>query len=212
MITNKSALVAALLLIAGLLRAQVPQQDALALYRQGAFAEAVTVTLGELERYGIDETRRRMDAYTVLGWSLIRLGQYERALNFARRARGEMRYDIRIVEIQGEALYYLGRNTEALAIFEEYVSLGENAPGDRINLVYYFMGEIFLRLAEYQHADIAFSTALYHSPQAARWWARLGYAREQIKDTDGAEAAYTTALDLQPSLEDARIGLERVRG
>ena len=212
MTTNKSALAAALLFIAGLLQAQVPRQDALALYRQGAFAEAVTVTLGELERYGIDETRRRMDAYTVLGWSLIRLGQYERALNFARRARGEMRYDIRIVEIQGEALYYLGRNTEALAIFEEYVSLGENAPGDRINLVYYFMGEIFLRLAEYQHADIAFSTALYYSPQAARWWARLGYTREQIKDTDGAEAAYTTALDLQPSLEDARIGLERVRG
>ena len=213
MTMNRSVIIAALILIAGALPAQAQQRrDALALYRQGAFAEAVNVTLEELERYGPDESRRRMDAYTVLGWSLIRIGQYERALNFARRARGEVRYDIRIVEIEGEALYYLGRNIEALAIFEEYVSLGENAPGDRIDLVYYFMGEIFLRLAEYHHADIAFSTALYYSPQAARWWARLGYVREQIDDADGAEAAYTTALDLQPSLEDARIGLQRVRG
>ena len=201
--------VAFLALMAGVAGAQ--RQDALELYRQGLYAEAVEVSLRELEELDPEESRRRMDSYTVLGWSLIRLGEYQQALSSARQARGEVRYDIRIIEIEGEALYYLGRNTEALAIFEEYVSLNESTLGDRFHLVYYFMGEIFLRLAEYHHADIAFSTALHHNPQVARWWARLGYAREQIPDVEGAESAYTTALDLQPSLEDARIGLERVR-
>lgn len=184
--------------------------DALELYRQGKFSEAVQVCLQELKDRGADESKRRMDSYTVLGWSYLRLGEYNNALNYATQARNEVRYDIRIVEIEAEAQYNLGRNLEALSLFEEYISLSPT--GERIDSVYYYMGEIFLRLAEFNHADIAFSTALYHSPQVARWWARLGYTREQNDDTDGAESAYLKALELKPSLEEAKVGLERVRG
>ena len=184
--------------------------DALELYRQGQYTQAVQVCLQELEDRGTDESKRRMDSYTVLGWSYLRLGEYENALKYSRQARNEVRYDIRIVEIEAETLYYLGRNLEALTLFEEYISLSPT--GERIDSVYYFMGEIFLRLAEFNHADIAFSTALHHSPQIARWWARLGYAREQIGDNEGAETAYSKALELKPSLEEAKVGLERVRG
>ncbi len=184
--------------------------DALELYRQGQFTEAVQVCLQELSDRGTDESKRRMDSYTVLGWSYLRLGEYDNALSYARQARNEVRYDIRIVEIEAEALYYLGRNLEALTLFEEYISLSPT--GERIDSVYYYMGEIFLRLAEFHHADIAFSTALYHSPQIARWWARMGYAREQNGDAGGAESSYLKALELKPSLEEAKVGLERVRG
>jgi len=151
-----------------------------------------------------------MDAYSVLGWSYIRMGEYQNALNYAREARNEVRGDPRIVEIEAEALFYLGRNLESLALFEEYVSL--NSTGNRIDVVYYFMGELFLRLAEFSRADIAFSTALYYSPQVARWWARLGYAKEQNLDIEGAAQAYTRALELLPSLEEAKVGLERIQG
>ena len=186
------------------------EPDALELYRQGQFEESVRVCLKELDTWGPDQVKKRMNSYSVLGWSYIRLGEYEKALSYSRQAREEVRYDARIIENEAEALYYLGRNLEALSLFEEYVGL--NPTGERIDAVYYFMGEIFLRLAEYQHADIAFSSALYHSPGVARWWVRLGYAKEQIPDTEGAEAAYKKALELQPSLEDARVGLERVTG
>ncbi|MDF1568886.1 MAG: tetratricopeptide repeat protein [Spirochaetaceae bacterium] len=196
-------------LIAAFISAQA-KPDALELYRQGQFAQAVQVCLQELQERGPDQPRRRMDSYTVLGWSYLRLGQYENALTSARNARSEVRYDERIVEIEAEALFFLGRNIESLSLFEEYVSLSPT--GQRIDLAYYYMGEIFLRLTEFRHADIAFSTALHHSPQVARWWARLGYAREQLADDDGAQTAYSTALELQPSLEEARVGLERIRG
>lgn len=201
--------VAICLMIAVLPLGAQQRADALELYRQGQYAQSVQVCLQELQERGTDQSKRRMDSFTVLGWSYIRLGQYENALTYARQARNEVRYDIRIVEIEAEALFYLGRNLEALTLFEEYVSLSPT--GERIDVVYYFMGEIFLRLAEFRHADIAFSTALHHSPEIARWWARLGYTREQIVDMDGAERAYSTALELQPSLEEARVGLERVR-
>jgi len=194
----------------GLTGALHGQQDALELYREGRYAEAVEVCLEELERYGSEEFRRRMDAYSVLGWCYIRMGEYQNALSYAREARNEVRGDPRIIEIEAEALFYLGRNLESLALFEEYVSL--NSTGNRIDVVYYFMGELFLRLAEFSRADIAFSTALYYSPQAARWWARLGYAKEQDLDVEGAARAYSRALELLPSLEEARVGLERIQG
>jgi tetratricopeptide (TPR) repeat protein len=198
---------AALTVAAG---AQEETKDALNLYRDGLYADAVEVCLIELEERGEDQLKRRMDSFSVLGWSLLRLGEYQRALDYARQARQEVRYDSRIVEIEAEALFYTGANLESLARFEEYVSL--NPTGDRIDVTYYFMGEIFLRLEEYLHADIAFSTALHHAPQSARWWARLAYTREQIPDVEGAEIAYRRALELMPSLEEARAGLERVRG
>ncbi len=184
--------------------------DALELYRQRKYSQAEEVCLQELEEWDIDQTKRRMNSYTVLGWSYLSMGRYADALSMARKARQELRYDVRIIEIQAEALYYLGQNTEALKLFEEYVSLA--ATGNSIDDVYYYMGEIFFRLAEYHHADIAFSTALHHNPRVAGWWARLGYTREQLNDTKGAKVAYNKALELKPSLEEARVGLERIEG
>jgi tetratricopeptide (TPR) repeat protein len=208
-IMKQRLLLAGLVLLIAVTASAQEKADALVLYRQGQFAQAIQVCLQELQELKPEQTRLRMDSFSVLGWSSLRLNQYENALKYAREARSEVRYDIRIIEIEAEALYFLGRNTEALPLFEEYVSLSPT--GERISLVYYFMGEIFLRLAEYRHADIAFSTAIHHSPQTAAWWARLGYAREQIGDKAGAEEAYSAALKLQPSLEEARVGLERVR-
>lgn len=186
------------------------KKDALELYRQGDYSQAVDVCLQELKDLAPSQLGLRMNAYTVLGWSYIGLKQYNRALESATKARSESRYDIRIIEIAGEANYYLGRDNEALNLFEEYIALNEDSPGDRIELVYYFMGEIFLRLSEFNHADIAFSTAVHYSPQSARWWARLGYAREQIPDSSAAQEAYSKALELQPSLEEAQAGLDRL--
>ena len=68
--------------------------------------------------------------------------------------------------------------------------------GDRIDMVYYYMGEIFIRLGEFNHADISISTALYHNPNIARWWSRLGYAREMASDYTYALDAYRKALRL----------------
>jgi cytochrome c-type biogenesis protein CcmH/NrfG len=48
-----------------------------------------------------------------------------------------------------------------------------------VGIAYYYMGEIYLRLGRFGHADIAFSTALQYSSGNAKWWARLGYAREK---------------------------------
>lgn len=193
---------------AALFAQEEEKKDALQLYRDKAYAESVEVCLAELSEYGPDETTRIMDAYTVLCWSLMGMKDYNRVIQYGKEALTHYRYDNRIIFSLGEAYYYKGSLITALEYFQQYTLL--NPTGGGIRTAYYFMGEIFLRLEEYAHADIAFSTALYHSPNVAQWWVRLGYAREQIEDFDNAKVAYQKALELQPGQADATAGLERV--
>jgi tetratricopeptide (TPR) repeat protein len=178
--------------------------DALKEYRAGNYERAVEICRMELE-----ETPGNMDSHTVLGWSLLRLGKNKEALDAGIAAMNQARYDVRIIEIVGEAHYFLGNNRDALKFFEEYCVLAPT--GDRIALVYFYMGEIFIRLGEYNHADMAFTTAVYHSANTAKWWARLGYAREMAQDYRYSLEAYDKALQLNTALTEALRGKERVQ-
>ena len=178
--------------------------DALASYNAGDYAGAVEICLEEIE-----EAPASRDSYSVLCWSLLALKRYEETFEYATRAYEFAPNDPRIVEVLGEANYFLGRNLEALELFEKYAVIADT--GGRIDRVYYFMGEIFIRLGEYNHADIAFSTALYHSPNISAWWGRLGYAREMSSDFVNSLEAYNKALALNPNLLDADRGRARVQ-
>ena len=178
--------------------------DALLEYRNGNYEQAVAICRTE-----IAASPNNLESHVVICWSLLRLGRYDEALSFARAGRNLSRYDPRIIEILGEIYYYQGRNTEALQYFQEYVNLAPE--GQRIETVYYLLGEIFIRLGRYRHADIALSTAVHWVPGNAAWWARLAYARESAGDLSEAVSAYERALSLNSQLSDARRGLDRTR-
>ena len=202
---TRPTVAAVVLLLTAAVAASQEVPDALALYRDGRYQQAVTVTLAELQA----EPDRR-DAFTVLGWSLLALGRYQEAHQYALQGLQVARYDHRIIEIDAEALYHLGSLEASLARFEEYAALAPE--GQRIELVYAFMGEIFILLQEYDNADIAFAAAVYLLPTRAAWWARLGYARELGGRAALAQGAYREALKLDPNLREATQGLARVSG
>ncbi len=199
-----SSIVSFLFVVQALSAQQNNRPDALAMYRNGQYAQAVQTTLNEIK-----QMPKNMDSYSVLGWSLLKLGRYQEAVDYAKRAIEISRYDSRIVEILGEGYYFLGDNAQAIKYFQEYTVLAPT--GDRIDDVYYYMGEIYIRMGDYNHADISFSTAVYHSPNIAQWWARLGYAREMAKRYKLALQAYDRALQLNPSFVDAVRGRQRVQ-
>ncbi|MDR1445043.1 MAG: tetratricopeptide repeat protein [Treponema sp.] len=181
--------------------------DALMEYRNGNYERAVNICRAELA-----QNPNNMDSHVVICWSLLRLNRFQEALGYAQAGRAINRYDVRIIEVLGEINYYEGRNNEALQYFQEYINLAPE--GQRIDMVYYFLGEIYIRLGRYRHADIALSTAVHWLPGNALWWTRLAYARENAGDSaDVAEAAaaYERALALDPQLTDAQRGLDRVR-
>jgi tetratricopeptide (TPR) repeat protein len=178
--------------------------DALMEYRNGSFESAVEICKNEIEI-----NPRNIESHVVICWSLIRLGRYAEAMNYARAGRNISRYDVRIAEILGEICYYQGQNSDALQYFQEYINLAPD--GARIETVYYFLGEIYIRLGRFRHADIALTTAVHWVPGNAAWWTRLAYARENAGDLSEAVNAYERALSLNSQLSDARRGLERVR-
>ena len=178
--------------------------DALMEYRNGNFERAVAICRDEIAL-----TPDNMDSYVVMCWSLISLGRFEEAMFYAQAARNIRRFDPRIIQILGEIHFYQGRNAEALQFFQEYANLAPR--GSRIDRVYYYIGEIYIRLGRFRHADIALTTAVHWVPGNAAWWTRLAYARENAGDLSDAAIAYNRALSLNPQLTDARRGLDRVR-
>jgi tetratricopeptide (TPR) repeat protein len=180
------------------------RQDALLEYRNGNYERAIQICRNE-----IAENANNIESHVVICWALLRLNRYEEALGYARTGRALSRYDSRITEIIGEVYYFQGQNNEALQYFQEYVSLAPE--GQRIESVYYYMGEVYIRLGKFRHADIALTTAVHWSPGNAAWWVRLGYARENAGDLTQAISAYEQALALNPQMPDARRGLDRAR-
>jgi tetratricopeptide (TPR) repeat protein len=197
---------AAAVVVAALVTARLSAQDkpdALELYRANKFADAVKVCQQE-----IAVSPNNIDSYVVMGWSYLRLQQYSDALTAGQKAAALNPNDPRIIQILGEADVFLGKIDEALKNLQEYVALRPG--GDRIGRVYWLMGECYIRLKEFQNADIAISTAVYYEQNNAVWWARLGYARELGNSLQWASDAYSRALKLDPGLVDAQRGKDSV--
>jgi tetratricopeptide (TPR) repeat protein len=184
--------------------AQSRAPDALVEYRAGNFERAIQICRDE-----IAENPANLESHVVICWALLRLNRYDEALRFARTGRALHRYDTRIMEILGEIYFYQGLNNEALQYFQEYASMAPE--GQRIEMVYYYMGEIYIRQGKFRHADISLTTAVHWVPGNAAWWVRLAYTRENAGDLSSAIEAYERALSLNSQLTDAQRGLERIR-
>ncbi len=180
------------------------KQDALILYNNGRYAESIAVCEAELK-----ENPNRVESYVVMCWALVRNKQYKEAELQALEGLKISQYDLRLIEILGEARYFLGKNQGAMEQFERYVASAPES-GSRVGTAYYYMGEIYVRLAKYHHADMAFTTAVKKEPLLDKWWVRLGYAREMAKNYYESVSAYDEALRLNPSSVDAERGKTRV--
>jgi len=192
--------------------------DALLLYKQGRdleaagkateaglkYRESVAICDKELAR---DPTL--MDAYTVKCWSLFRLARYREVVDIGA-AGLKVKFDARIVEVMGEAYFHLNDDKNAVKFLQRYLdSVGEY--GDRVPTAYFYMAESFVRQKKLDHADIAYSFAVYREPGMARWWYRYASVAEALGEYARAFDLYARALKLSPSMAEAVTGQSRVK-
>lgn len=203
---KKSCFLAAAIFVcaAAFLQAQTQDTDALRLYNNGKYQQAIIQCKAELE-----QNPSNLDSYTVLCWALIKNGQYREAEYWATEGLRIGQYDHRIIEALGEAKYFLGNNDAALELFQQYISL-VRTNASRVGDVYYYMGEIYIRKAMFNHADIALTVAVRFAPRNDNWLVRLGYAREMAKNYRDSALAYSKALEINPTQQDAIRGKERI--
>ncbi len=178
--------------------------DALQLYYDGQYAQAIAICQQELVT-----NPNNLDSYVVMCWALVKNRQYAEAEQWANAGLRISAYDHRLMEILGEAKFYLGKNRESLELFERYLSYAPN--GARSGSAYYFMGEIYIRQGRYQHADISLTMAVRLEPLLDYWWMRLGYAREMAGSYRSAVAAYEKSLSLNAGQADAARGRDRAQ-
>lgn len=201
---NKILIILLLLLTVSIYSQNSVRQDALVLYHNGNYRESVKVCEEELK-----DNPNRVESYVVMCWALVKNKQYAEAEQRAVQGLAISPYDLRLIEILGEAKYYLGKNNGAMEQFQKYVASAPDS-GSRVGSAYYFMGEIYIRQARYQHADISLSAAVKKEPLIEAWWIRLGYAREMAENNYEALQAYDEALKLNTSSIDASRGRERI--
>ena len=151
----------------------------------------------------------RIEAYVVKSWCLFRLGKYSDVIATGQ-AGMKISFDPRLSEVMGEAYYFLGQMDECLTSLQKYLEIAGDS-GDRGPTALFFMGEAYLRLRKYAHADIAYSTAVLKEPSMPRWWFRLGNACEANGDWKRAFDAYGKALALNPGYPDALAAQARVK-
>ena len=157
----------------------------------------------------LKENPNRIESYVVMCWALVKNKQYAEAEERATEGLVVSPYDLRLIEVLGEAKYYLGKNTGAMEQFRKYVASAPES-GSRVGVAYYYMGEIYIRKAMFHHADIALTVAVRFSPRNDNWLVRLGYAREMAKNYRESALAYTQALEINPTHQDAIRGQERI--
>src|SRR5574344_1401646 len=201
---NKILFILLLLLTVSIYSHNSVRQDALVLYHNGNYREAGKICEEELK-----DIPNRVESYVVMCWALVKNKQYAEAEQRAVQGLAISPYDLRLIEILGEAKYYLGKNNGAMEQFQKYVASAPDS-GSRVGSAYYFMGEIYIRQARYQHADISLSAAVKKEPLIEAWWIRLGYAREMAENNYEALQAYDEALKLNTSSIDASRGRERI--
>ena len=96
-------------------------QDALLLYHNGKYKESIAVCEQEL-----NDNPNRVESYVVMCWSLVKNKQYAEAEQRANDGLKVSPYDLRLIEILGEAKYYLGKNQGAMEQFQKYVANERN--------------------------------------------------------------------------------------
>jgi len=192
--------------------------DALLLYQQGRnletagrqadaqakYNQAITVCDKEMQ-----SDPRRIESYVVKCWSLFRMNRHSEVISTGQ-AGLKVSFDARISEVMGESYYFLGQMDQSLKALQHYMdAVGDS--GDRGPTALFFMGEVYLRLKKYAHADMAYSAALRQEPSMTRWWFRLGNACEGLGDWKRAYDAYGKVLALVPGSQDAKDGQARVK-
>ena len=199
--------------------AAVPvKPDALKNYHAGRDLEGVNriseanTYYNEAVRICMDEINNKAatrDSYTVLAWTLQRQKKYNDVITWADRGLRLYAEDYRLVEVMGEAYFYLDNYPNSLRLMRRYVNALPR--GERAATAYFFIGEIYRLQGKFRSADIAYTTAVRLESGLSLWWYRLGLAREQAGEFSPAREAFERAIKLNANNKDAADALARVR-
>lgn len=181
------------------------KKDAVELYKDGNYNEAIDVTLSEIK-----ENPLNLDSYVVLSWSLMKIGEYQKVLLYAKEAQKIKAQDPRLIYVLAEANYYLKENDESLKYFFDYLQLSTSLSYRKLNEVYYYVAKIYLRKKEFQKFDFILSYALKIFPNDEKLNLLMAFNYEMKNNMQASAEYYRRVLKINPNSKDAILGSSRI--
>lgn len=209
----------------------VHSADAMVLYNMGRNLErngrveeahvqynnAIEQCLREIESGAPDN--KKMDAYSIASWCLINLKRYNDVLKYSKDAFKINSEDHRIIEVVAESYFYLGKDREALNLFQRYVNIQGIY---RLGVAYFFIGEIYDKMGKYSKAEMAYLVAVRNTdyrdnPRIALWWYKLATVKERLMDKTIAQErknvidAYWQVLRFSPKYPGIQTKIKEIQ-
>ena len=162
---------------------------------------------------------KKMDAYSIASWALINLKRYNDVLKYSKDAFKINSEDHRIIEVLAEAYFYLGKDKEALKLFQKYVNIQGIY---RLGTAYFFIGEIYERMGKYNKAEMAYLVAVRNTdyrdnPKIALWHFKLSSTKEKLMDRTVAQdrqnvlVAYSQVLRFAPRYPGVQAKIKEIQ-
>jgi tetratricopeptide (TPR) repeat protein len=184
-------------------------KDATAYLNRGS----VQATIGEagLAMSDLDTAIRldpsAMEAWYDRGTILMHMHRYERAVaDFTEAIR--LKPDLALAHCnRGFSKFMLGRYDDAFADYTRGIGLDPI----RMSFCYFNRGNLHLIVGEYQKAVEDLTKAIGHRTPKAVVLSRRAQAYEGLSQRDRALEDFRAALQLDPKLDSAREGIDRLR-
>ena len=168
------------------------------LYNEGQYDDAIDTL-----REGLGLYPHAVELHVGMGYARLAREEYAWARRAFEEARGlDPDHEDALAGL-GEVLLKFGDRAGALACFERVLSLGFDGDHDLMLQI----GRALFREAVLDHARRYFEGALGAHPDSADAAACVGYAAHRLADEGGSLHWLRRALELDPSLGEARIYL-----
>ena len=168
------------------------------LYNEGQYDDAIDTL-----REGLALYPHAVELHVGMGYARLAREEYAWARRAFEEARGlDPDHEDALAGL-GEVLLKFGERSAALACFERVVALGFDGDHDLMLQI----GRALFREGVLDHARRFFEGALGAHPDSADAAACVGYASHRLADEGGSLHWLRRALELDPSLGEARIYL-----
>ncbi len=175
------------------------------LYLEGKYFESIKALEKEKKSYP-----ERTNIYVIEGWDYKYLNNFIEMERISLEGLKMDSEDSRITINLAEAYYFQNKYSQAIPVFEKYLSKRYNINDQAIQKIYFYLGDCYYNIKYYRKADIALCTAYYFIKNDVQIILKLALVNENLANKDKSIELLKKVLTMEPENKIAKEILTRL--